>query len=133
MAFFTFKKFKKNSGTLIPISLKKQIPFKTKRIFLIYGNKDFVRGPHAHKKCSQFLLPVLGKIELTYVNKILNKKVILDSSKKKGILLKPLTWCKLSFITKNAVIMVFCDREYEFKDYIEKYEDFLKIIKKNKK
>jgi len=133
MAFFTFKKFKKNSGTLIPISLKKQIPFKTKRIFLIYGNKDFVRGNHAHKKCSQFLLPVLGKIELTYVNKILNKKVILDSSKKKGILLKPLTWCKLSFITKNAVIMVFCDREYEFKDYIEKYEDFLKIIKKNKK
>ena len=133
MAFFTFKKFKKNSGTLIPISLKKQIPFKTKRIFLIYGNKNFVRGNHAHKKCSQFLLPVLGKIELTYVNKILNKKVILDSSKKKGILLKPLTWCKLSFITKNAVIMVFCDREYEFKDYIEKYEDFLKIIKKNKK
>ena len=26
--------------------------------------------------------------------------------------------------------MVFCDREYEFNDYIEKYKDFLKIIKK---
>jgi hypothetical protein len=26
--------------------------------------------------------------------------------------------------------MVGCDREYEFKDYIEEYDDFLKIIKK---
>jgi hypothetical protein len=29
--------------------------------------------------------------------------------------------------------MVFCDREYEFNDYIEKYEDFIKIIKKKNK
>ena len=34
MKYFTFKKFKKNSGSLVPISLKKDIPFKTKRIFL---------------------------------------------------------------------------------------------------
>ena len=27
--------------------------------------------------------------------------------------------------------MVVCDKEYEFDDYIEKFEDFLKIIKKN--
>jgi len=26
--------------------------------------------------------------------------------------------------------MVFCDQEYRFDDYIEKYKDFLKIIKK---
>ena len=29
--------------------------------------------------------------------------------------------------------MVFCDREYEFNDYIENYEDFINIIKKKKK
>ena len=130
MRYITFKKFKKRSGSLVPISLKKDIPFKTKRIFLIYGNKNFIRGNHAHKKCSQFLVPILGKIELTLTTKSLNKKIILDSMGKKGILLKPLTWCKLRFITKNAVIMVFCDREYEFKDYIEKYKDFLKTINK---
>lgn len=130
MKYLTFKKFKKRSGSLVPISLKKDIPFKTKRIFLIYGNKNFVRGNHAHKKCSQFLVPISGKIELTFTTRLLSKKVLLNSSKKKGILLKPLTWCKLSFITKNAVVMVFCDREYEFKDYIENYKSFLKIIKK---
>ena len=28
--------------------------------------------------------------------------------------------------------MVFCDEEYKFSDYIEKYKEFLKIIKKDK-
>ena len=130
MTFSSFEIFKKKSGTLIPISLNKDIPFKPKRIFLIYGNKGFVRGNHAHKKCSQFLLPVQGKIDLSFVDKKNNKMIVLDSKKGKGILLKPLTWCKLSFKTKNAVIMVFCDREYEFNDYIEKYDEFIKMMKK---
>ena len=130
MNYFTFKKYIKKSGSLLPISFKNDIPFKTKRIFLIYGNKNFVRGNHAHKKCSQFFIPVSGKIELTYTNAVSSKKIILESNKKKGILLKPLTWCKISFKTKNAIIMVFCDREYEFNDYIEKYSEFKKMIRK---
>ena len=49
-----------------------------------------------------------------------------------GLLLKPKTWCKISFQTNNSMLMVFCDREYEYKDYIENYEDFLKIINSKK-
>ena len=129
MKYYTFNKFKKKSGTLIPISLSKDIPFKTKRVFMIYGNKNFVRGNHAHKKCSQFLLPIFGKIKIDYFDKFRKNSVLLNSNKKKGILLKPLTWCKLTFLSKNSIILVFCDREYEYKDYIEKISDFKKILK----
>lgn len=129
MKYYTFNKFKKKSGTLIPISLSKDIPFKTKRVFMIYGNKNFVRGNHAHKKCSQFLLPIFGKIKIDYFDKFRKNSVLLNSDKKKGILLKPLTWCKLTFLSKNSIILVFCDREYEYKDYIEKISDFKKILK----
>ena len=129
MKYYTFNKFKKKSGTLIPISLSKDIPFKTKRVFMIYGNKNFVRGNHAHKKCSQFLLPIFGKIKIDYFDKVRKNSVLLNSDKKKGILLKPLTWCKLTFLSKNSIILVFCDREYEYKDYIEKISDFKKILK----
>ena len=129
MKYYTFNKFKKKSGTLIPISLSKDIPFKTKRIFMIYGNKNFIRGNHAHKKCSQFLLPIFGKIRIDYFDKLRKNSVLLNSNKKKGILLKPLTWCKLTFLSKNSIILVFCDREYEYKDYIEKISDFKKILK----
>jgi len=129
MKYYTFNKFKKKSGTLIPISLSKDIPFKTKRIFMIYGNKNFIRGNHAHKKCSQFLVPIFGKIKIDYFDKFRKNSVLLNSDKKKGILLKPLTWCKLTFLSKNSIILVFCDREYEYKDYIEKISDFKKILK----
>ena len=124
------KSFQKKSGTLIPISFKKNIPFKVKRIFFILGKKNFIRGDHAHKKCSQFLIPILGKINVSIENKNGIIKKNLDHKKKEGYLLKPLTWCKIKFFSKNSILMVACDMEYDFKDYIEKYKDFKKQISK---
>ena len=127
-----FKIYKNNTGSLVPFSLKNDIPFNVKRIFLIYGKKNFIRGNHAHKKCSQFVFPVLGKIRIDCISKRGKEKIILDFKRKEGYLLKPKTWCKIKFLTKNAVLLVACDMEYEFKDYIESYKEFLKIIKKRK-
>ena len=127
-----FKSFKKKSGTLIPFSLKKDIPFKVKRIFLIYGKKNFIRGNHAHKKCSQFILPIHGKIEIQYEGKNFKRIKKLDYKKKESCYLKPLTWCRIKFLTNNSVIMVFCNREYEYKDYIENYKLFKKSLIKKK-
>ena len=64
--------------------------------------------------------------------KILNVKLLLIIEKKKGIQINPKTWCKIKFKTNNSILMVFCDREYEYHDYIENYNQFLKIIKKKK-
>ena len=130
MAKKSFKQYKKKSGTLIPFSLKKDIPFNSKRIFIIYGNKNFVRGNHAHYKCSQYIIPIFGKIELEAEDYNEKNKILLDYKKNKGHLLKPKTWCKIKFINDNSILMVFCDKEYDYKDYIENYKDFLKIIKK---
>ena len=132
MKKFLFRHYKKKSGTLVPFALKKQIPFKTKRIFIIYGNKNFIRGNHAHIKCSQFLVPVYGSMTVEYENKSYKIKKNFNYLKKQGLLLKPKTWCKIKFNTDNSILMVFCDREYEYDDYIGRYNDFLKIIKKKK-
>ena len=124
-----FKSYKKNSGTLVPFSLKKDFPINVKRIFIINGKKNYLRGDHAHKKCSQFLFPVLGKIKIHCINKNLDQKIILNSKENKGYLVKPKTWLKIKFLENQSILMVFCDREYEFKDYIENYNDFLKLYK----
>ena len=125
-----FKSFKKKSGSLIDFSLEDNFPIKVKRIFIINGKKNFVRGDHAHKKCSQFLFPILGKIKIECTSEKYKKKIILNYKKNAGYLAKPRTWLKIKFLTKNAILMVACDKEYDFKDYIEKFSDFLKIIKK---
>ena len=128
-----FKSYEKKSVTLIPFSFKKNFPIKVKRIFVINGKKNFTRGDHAHKKCSQFLFPVLGKIKIDCISKKGKKKIILDFKRKEGYLLKHKTWCKIKFLTKNAVLLVACDMEYKFNDYIEDYQEFLKIINKKNK
>ena len=83
-----------------------------------------------YHKCTQFLVPIFGSMNVEYENNKIKTTKKINYKKKQGLLLKPKTWCKIKFNTNNSIIMVFCDREYEFNDYIEKYSDFLKIIKK---
>ena len=127
-----YKIYKKKKGTLNPFYLQKDVPIKTKRIFIIYGKKNFYRGDHAHYKCSQYLVPIFGSMMVEYENATGKYKKELSLRRKEGLLLKPKTWCKISFKTDNSMIMVFCDRDYEYKDYIENYNQFLRIIKKFK-
>lgn len=127
------KSFKKKSGILIPIEFNKKFPIKIKRIFYIYGKQNYIRADHAHKKCSQLFIPISGKVRLTYINKRGKSVKILNHKNKEMFLLKPYNWCRIKFISKNVILMVACDRFYEFNDYIENYSDFLKSIKKNTK
>ena len=101
-------------------------------MFIIYGNKNFVRGNHAHYKCSQFLVPIYGSMDVQYENKKTKTTKKINYMKQEGFLLEPKTWCKLKFNTNKSILMVFCDREYEYDDYIEKHSEFLNIIGKNK-
>ena len=124
----SFKIYKKKSGNLIPFSFKKDIPFKTKRIFLVYGNKGYVRAKHAHYKCSQYIIAISGKIEISYQTKKQQSKIVLNSKTKKGFFSKPLTWLEIKFLTKNCILMIFCDMEYKYSDYIVNYKKFLNLI-----
>lgn len=126
----SYEIFKNKSGYLIPFSLNNNIPIKTKRIFVINGNKNFVRADHAHFKCSQYFVVLSGSVEIEHEDFNGKRITKLNSNSKKGLLLKPKTWCKVKFKSKNSIIIVFCDREYEFSDYIENYKYFKKIIKK---
>ena len=126
------KIYKETTGSLMPISLKKNIPFKVKRIFIIHGKKNYLRGNHAHYKCSQFLIPLCGSVIIEYENKKNKLKKTLSLLKNNNLLLKPMTWCRIRFRANNSKLMVFCDREYEYFDYIEHYNNFLKLIGKKR-
>ena len=127
-----FRTFNSDTGYLIPFSLKKDIPFFVRRIFIINGKKNKIRADHAHHKCSQYLVVIKGAVNVSYENRRGKFKKKLSSINKDTLLLKPKTWCKLKFLNKDSILLVFCDREYEFNDYIEYYQNFLKIINKRK-
>ena len=120
---FRIKSFSKSTGKLIPISFNKQFPIKVKRIFFLYGKKNKIRGDHAHKKCSQFMVCVSGAIEVICDNGIEETTYQLDSPSA-GLNVEPGVWAKEKYLTENAVLMVLCDRHYEKEDYIHSYNEF---------
>ena len=67
------------NGKLIPMSFNKKFPMKVKRVFFIYEKKNMVRGNHAHKKCSQLFIPVLGEFALEIKTSNMKKKIMLKN------------------------------------------------------
>ena len=126
---FNFKKFTKPSGKLLPITFSNKFPIKVKRIFFIYGKKKHKRGDHAHKKCSLVFFAIKGKIKINMKYKNTNKSVFLDYNKSRALLVPPKIWSSIEFVDNQSVALVLTDYEYDFKDYIETYEEFIAFQK----
>ena len=124
------KSFLRTSGKLIPISFNNQFPITVKRIFFLYGKKNKTRGDHAHKKCSQIFVSISGKAILTVQTLNIKKKIILNHSSKIAVLVPPMHWCSVKFPEKNSILMVACDKYYDFSDYLETFEDYKKYLRK---
>ena len=122
---FNFKKFMKKSGKLLPITFDKKFPITVKRIFFVYGKKNYKRGDHAHKKCSQLFYPILGKIKINVEYKSIKKSFLLSHKKLKALLVPPKVWCSVEFLNKDSIIIVLNNYKYDFNDYIESYEEFI--------
>jgi len=124
------KSFKSYSGELIPIPFDKKFPFSIKRIFFLYGLKNKMRGDHAHKKCSQFFVPIFGKFILDIKTPSMKKKIVLTHSSNVAIFVPPKYWCSVKFLKKNSVLMVACDQYYKANDYIENFEQYKNYLRK---
>ena len=128
---FRIKSYSGPTGKLIPISFNKRFPIKVKRIFFLYGKKNKIRGEHAHKKCSQFFIPIHGKVILNIKTPTAKKRIILSRLLKNAVLVPPKYWCGVKFIGKNSILMVACDQYYDFNDYLETFDKYKKYLKKS--
>ena len=127
---FKIKTYSSITGKLIPIAFNNKFPIKVKRIFFVYGKKNKIRGEHAHKKCSQFFVPIFGKVILDIKTPKTKKKIILNHLSKSGVLVPPKYWCSVKFVNKNSILMVACDEYYSFNDYLGTFEDYKKYLRK---
>ena len=124
-----FKKFTKTSGKLLPITFNNKFPIKVKRMFFIYGRKKYKRGDHAHKKCSQVFIPIKGKIKINMKYRKTEKSVLLSANRSRSLFVPPKIWSSVEFLNSNSLVLVLTDYEYDFKDYIETYEEFIAFQK----
>ena len=129
---FNLKKFTKRSGKLLPITFNNKFPIKVKRMFFIYGRKKYKRGDHAHKKCSQVFIPIRGKIKINMKYRKTKKSVLLSANRSRSLFVPPKIWSSVEFLNSNSLVLVLTDYEYDFKDYIETYKEFIAFQRKNK-
>jgi dTDP-4-dehydrorhamnose 3,5-epimerase-like enzyme len=122
-----FPKHEDINGVLCVYECGRQVPFEIRRVFTVSAKGKDIRGDHAHKKCTQLLVCVSGKIQVSCDDGLIVTHCILDNMGV-GLLVPPGVWAKEEYMVDDAVLMVMCDRGYEADDYIRDYNDFKSFV-----
>ena len=126
-ALINFLTYGNSDGTLSVYECGKQVPFDIRRVFTVSARKNDVRGNHAHKKCTQLLVCISGKILVSCDDGSVSTQYLLDNMSM-GLLVPPGIWASEEYVDNAAVLMVLCDRGYEADDYIRDYNDFKNFL-----
>jgi hypothetical protein len=111
---------KKNSkpGILVPIE-DYDVDMVIKRIFYIYGfaqDADKIhlsRGTHGHYKAKQVIICISGSCEVVVSNTEGHYHRYLLTSPSTGIVLPKGNMVEMSNYSKNAILLVLCDKNYK--------------------
>jgi hypothetical protein len=114
----------RDDGQLVVMEEGAQLPFAPLRVFTVSATQNSVRGRHAHKQCTQFLVSVHGIIAVE-CDDGKNKAAFLLDRGDKGLLVPASIWGTETYRTDGAVLVVLCDRRYEEADYVRDYDQFL--------
>tara|TARA_Y100000592_G_scaffold18799_1_gene28754 strand:- start:9760 stop:10188 length:429 start_codon:yes stop_codon:yes gene_type:complete len=114
-------------GTLVPLELSKNLPFEPKRIFYVYSvdNKN-KRGLHSHYKTEQVLICLHGSCGVVCKDGESELSVLLDSPST-GLYIPEMIWDEQVYMSDDTVLLVIANTNYDTKDYINDYEEFLTL------
>lgn len=111
-------------GELVVAEVGRELPFAPQRVFLVHSVPTRrVRGEHAHRECSQFLIAVSGSVRVVLENRDTRREVMLDS-RHRGLLIEPMTWGVQYNYSPDAVLLVLASHAYDEKDYIRSYDQW---------
>ena len=114
------------AGNITVIENGNNIPFDVKRIYYLYdipgGEK---RGGHAHYELKQFIIAASGSFDVT-LDDGLNRQTVSLNRPNLALHIVPGLWRELNNFSSGSIVMVLASEVYDEKDYIRKYENYLK-------
>jgi acetyltransferase-like isoleucine patch superfamily enzyme len=115
-------------GNLSVGEFERSVPFKPRRYFIVSNVPNGkVRGEHAHKRCHQFLVCIMGACAVVADDGANRIEYQLDRPTK-GLYLPCMTWGVQYKYSTDAVLLVFASEYYDADDYIRNYDDFLELL-----
>ena len=116
-----------DEGGSMTVVSSRMIPFQVERVFSI-SSKNTIRGNHAHKDCTQFIVCLSGSLDVFVDDGLTKQKYILTSSSE-GLIIPPGIWAHQEYSAVETMINVYCDEDYRESDYIRNYKDFVSYKK----
>jgi len=116
-----------DEGGSMTVVSSRIIPFQVERVFSI-SSKNKIRGNHAHKDCTQFIVCLSGSLDVFVDDGLTKQKYILTSSSE-GLIIPPGIWAHQEYSAVETMINVYCDEDYRESDYIRNYKDFVSYKK----
>lgn len=105
-----------------------ELPFVPRRLFTVYDvPSESVRGSHAHRQCSQFLVCLAGTVSCLVDDGSAREEIRLANSEI-GLHIPPMIWGTQWKYTRDAVLLVLASHPYDPDDYIRDYEEFLAAL-----
>ena len=120
-------KFADPRGNLSFAEQNNHVPFTIRRTYWIYdvpGGES--RGGHAYKETSEFIIAISGGFDVT-VDDGKEKNTFTLNRSYYGLYIPKGLWRKMDNFSTNSFALEFADTKYDRNDYVEDYDEYLKI------
>ena len=116
-------------GRLAAVEFVRHVPFVPRRCFMVFDvpGKE-VRGEHAHRRCSQFLICARGSLSVVVDDGSAREEIVLDQPDL-GLHVPAMTWAIQYRYSPDALLVVLASDPYDPDDYIRDYDEFLSSIR----
>jgi serine acetyltransferase/dTDP-4-dehydrorhamnose 3,5-epimerase-like enzyme len=106
------------------------LPFLPRRLFTVHDvPSESVRGSHAHRECSQFLVCLAGTLSCLVDDGSAREEIRLANAEV-GLHIPPMIWSTQWRYSRDAVLLVLASHPYDPADYIRDYEEFLELLER---
>ena len=116
-------------GNLSFIEEDTHIPFKIRRVYLIYdvpGGEQ--RGGHAFRETSELIVSLSGSFDVVLKDGTTDWRFTLNRSYY-GVLVPRMVWRMLENFSTNSLALILSSTDYSENDYIREWSEFIQLTK----
>ena len=117
------------NGNLSVVESFNELPFQIKRVYFTYDVPGGIeRGGHSHHECTEFIVAASGSFDIELFDGKERITYTLNRTNR-GLLVTPGIWRVLNNFSSGSVCLVIDSHEFDEKDYIREYDEFIELTR----
>ncbi len=114
-------------GSIVVSQAPVHLPFVPARMFQVFDvPAGELRGDHAHRRCHQMIVPLVGSVAVVVVDAASRFRIELDHPDL-GLHVPPMTWTIQMDFSSDARVLVLASEVYDRSEYIDRFTEFVHL------